>query len=563
MILAVLIAVSALMSACAAPGAVPASSGGQPSRQSPSGQSQRPIVIAFATEPTALEPSFGSGSGNRDFSSLTSAFLTYLDPQQRPFPYLAEEVPSVEKGTWKVLPDGRMETTYKLRANATWHDGAPVTAEDFVFGHRMHQDRDMPVSKIDVDRRIGAVRAIDSRTLFIEWKEAYLWAGTIYPPNFAALPRHRLEDLYLNDKPAFIDGPHWRTEFLGNGPYKVERWEPGVEMVLRAYDGFVLGKPRTDQIVMRFITDAQTIVANLLSETADAAFHSSIGFPENQSLEQTGWAGTVEYWRGNPRWIEFQTRDWSNLQRAVLDVRVRRALMHAIDRQAVVDGIFAGKTQVQHFWLSVDDPAFPTVDRAVSKYEYDVTRAEALLREAGWSKGGDGVARSSTGEPLHIPILNQSGDIDQLEAAVVADFWKAIGVTSEISRLSRLQQADTEFRSKFPAVAYNRRPLGYDTMDWTTPNIASPENRWGGSNQGGYFNPALDILWPKVLGTVDLKEREGILVEALKVMTADAVVNPTHLQPRSMVFRMGISGPKQPWVGESALIWNAWEWGWN
>jgi hypothetical protein len=63
--------------------------------------------------------------------------------------------------------------------------------------------------------------------------------------------------------------------------------------------------------------------------------------------------------------------------------------------------------------------------------------------------------------------------------------------------------------------------------------------------------------------TLDLKEREGILVEALKAMTADAVITPTHLQTRAMAYRAGLSGPKQPWVGESALIWNSWEWQWK
>src|SRR5207247_659009 len=155
-----------------------------------------------------------------------------------------------------------------------------------------------------------------------------------------------------------------------------------------------------------------------------------------------------------------------------------RALLHAIDRQAIVDGIYAAKTIVQEFWLSVDDPAYPAVDRAVSKYDYDPTRAEALLREAGWAKGGDGVARNAAGDPLHIPMLNQSGEVDQLEAAVIADNWKTVGVTSEIARLSRQQQTDGEFRSKFAAVAYNRRPLGYDTMDWTT--VAMPTRRTAG-----------------------------------------------------------------------------------
>ncbi|MBM2812307.1 MAG: hypothetical protein HW416_3066, partial [Chloroflexi bacterium] len=89
------------------------------------------------------------------------------------------------------------------------------------------------------------------------------------------------------------------------------------------------------------------------------------------------------------------------------------------------------------------------------------------------------------------------------------------------------------------------------------------ENRWNATNRVGYSNPTVDELWPKVLGTVDDHQREGYLVEVLKAMTADAVVNVTHLQPRPMAYREGLTGPTESWVGESALLWNVWEWHWK
>lgn len=503
-----------------------------------------------------------SGTGNRDFDALTNAFLAYLTPDQQPMPYLAEELPSIDKGTWRVFPDGRMETTYRLRKNARWQDGTPITAHDFIFARAVRLDPALPMRGI-VERRIGVALAVDDHTLFFDWSEPYIWAGMVHPEYFAPLPRHLLEELYLTDKVSFASGPHWRTEFVGSGPYRLETWQPGVEMVLRAHEGFVFGKPPVDQVIFRFIADANTIVANLLSGAADVAFHSSIGFSQNQALEQAGWQGTTEYWRGNPRYIEFQTRDWGNLQRAVLDLRVRRAMLHAIDRQALIDGLYAGRARVQHVWLDPNDPAFPAVERAVTKYEFDPARAEALLSEAGWIKGTEGVARNASGEVLHVPILNQSGEIDQLEAAVVANYWKAIGISSEVQQLNRAQQGDGEFRSKFPAVSYNRITIDYEAMPWLSGKVTRPENRWTGTNRIGYVNPILDEFWTKAVGTIDDRDREPLLVEALKAMTADAVVTITHLQPRAVAYRAGLSGPKETWVGESALIWNIWEWRWS
>jgi len=523
---------------------------------------QRPLIIGFVTEPDVLEPSMNAGTGNRDFDALTNAFLAYLNPQQQPVAYLAQDLPSLDSGTWKVFPDGRMETTYTLRRNAAWHDGAPITVHDFLFAHRVRSDPEMPVHVAYAERRTAA-RAIDDFTLFLEWRDPHIWAGMLHSENFAPLPRHLLEGMYTTDRERFITGPHWRAEYVGGGPYRVESWQPGVDLTLRAHPGFVLGKPPIDQIVFRFIADANTIVANLLAGSVDIAFHSSIAFAQGQALEEAGWSGTIEYWRGNPRFIEFQQRDWGNQQRAVLDVRVRRALLHAIDRRAMVDALYAGKAPVQHFWLDPADPAFAAVDRTAAKYEYDVARAEALLREAGWVKAGDGVARNPQGDALNMPMLNHPSDLDMAEGAIVVDYWKAVGVPSDITRLTPAQMRDGEYRSKFPAVAYNRRGLGYDDLIFLTSNHSTPENRWSGQNRNGYSNPVVDEYINRALSAVDPREREPLFVEAFRAWTSDAVVTPTHLQPRIVAYPNGLRGPKETWVGESGIPWNSWEWEWK
>jgi ABC-type transport system substrate-binding protein len=161
-----------------------------------------------------------------------------------------------------------------------------------------------------------------------------------------------------------------------------------------------------------------------------------------------------------------------------------------------------------------------------------------------------------------MPLLSQNEDIDQQQAVIVADYWKALGIVPEVRVMSAGEQRDNEFRTKFAAVAYNNRPLGYDTMVWTSSQLPTPENRWRGNNYSSYVNPALEELWQKVLATVDAREREAVLVEALRAMTADAVVNPLHSRPRAMAYRPGLVGPQLSWVGEAALMWNAWEWHW-
>ncbi len=520
------------------------------------------MIILVGNEPRVLDAGLTSGTNSRDYAAISNGFMAYIDSTDQAHPMLAEELPTVENGTWKILPDGQMETTYRLRPTARFHDGTPITAEDFVFAQRVRTDPVIGAEYITVERRMGEVRALDERTLLIDWKEPFIDAGRIAGPFFAPMARQVLQPLYEADKDAFLNSSYLREDFIGSGPYRLERWDRGTALHYRAHEGFALGKPKTEQLEMRIIQDGNTMVANLLGGTADVAFYTGLGFQQGQALEESSFDGRVDYWLGSVRYLQFQTRDWGNLVPHVLDVRVRRALLHAIDRQALVE-LYANKTRPVYFWMSPLDPSFPAIDRAVTKYEYDPRRAEALLREAGWTRDADGIARGATGEALSIPVLNQAGEVELQEASVVLVNWKAVGVAGDLTNMTRAQDRDGEFRTKFSAAAYDRRGFAYDSMVWISQGLSTPQNRFGGQNRNGYVNPVLEENWLKALATIDLREREGYFITALKAMNEDAVVNPTHLQPRPLAYRRGIVGPQETVDGGGAFLWNVWDWAWS
>jgi peptide/nickel transport system substrate-binding protein len=247
----------------------------------------------------------------------------------------------------------------------------------------------------------------------------------------------------------------------------------------------------------------------------------------------------------------------------VFDARVRRASHYAIARQSIVDEIYAGRARVGYFWLSPIDPVFPTVDRAVTKYDFDPGRAAALLGEAGWTRGPDGMLRNAAGQPLTMPILNTPTEADAVEAAVIVDNWRAVGIAGEIHRLSPQEIRDNELRSKFPGVTYNRRNLTLDNMSWLSGNVSQPDNRWAGANRSGYVNPRLDDLWRRVLGSVDERERGDWLTQAVQTMMDDAMVVLTHITPNIMAYNRDLVGPSEPVIVETSRIWNIWEWRWK
>ena len=201
-----------LLTGCAAPGPAGRAGGASSAGQGAAPAApQRAITIAITREPPAMDPSFIAGPNGADYVALGTAFLAYIGPSQEPRPYLAQVLPTVENGAWKVLPDGRMETTYTLNRGARWHDGHPVTAGDFVFAYEVNLDPVVPSQRGEVVRRLGSIRAENDYTLYIEWREPYMWAGALHAPDFAPSPRHLLEGVKglvtHSPAPGLVDQP--------------------------------------------------------------------------------------------------------------------------------------------------------------------------------------------------------------------------------------------------------------------------------------------------------------------------------------------------------------------
>src|SRR4051794_4915851 len=131
-------------------------------------------------------------------------------------PILAEAMPSVENGLWQVLPDGRMETTWKIREGAKWHDGMPFTAADLVFTWQVVSDPELPKFKEAPYRSISEVRAVDDRTVTVSWTRTYILADQMFSGNYGMpQPAHLLESAYRNDKASYDQLPYWAEGFVG------------------------------------------------------------------------------------------------------------------------------------------------------------------------------------------------------------------------------------------------------------------------------------------------------------------------------------------------------------
>ena len=213
-----------------------------PTPRTDSGPGVRPagppttLRIASVREPVDGIALFGGGGdANAQHTSVFHAGLTAYDGQGRLLPRVARKVPSIADGDWKVLPDGGMEVTWKLRPGARWHDGTPLSSEDFVFGIQVVRDPEVPLPRTGGVPLVREVTAPDPETLAIRWSQTYFGANQGSPTEFPAVPRHIVGDLYRQgDKQALVNSPYWAREFVGIGPYKMGEWAPGAYTEARA-----------------------------------------------------------------------------------------------------------------------------------------------------------------------------------------------------------------------------------------------------------------------------------------------------------------------------------------
>jgi peptide/nickel transport system substrate-binding protein len=389
-LIAPVVGLAILLASCA-PAPVDRESGSQSA--APSAPRVLRIGMQAASEPTrgtdgppSPAPYGGvrpNSSANLEHFMTFHGSLTKFDTASEVIPHLAEKVPTLKDGDWVLLPGGGMEVTWKLRPEVRWHDGTPLTADDFVFGFTVVRDPSLGVALRGELPSITEVRATDARTLVATWRTTSTLGNVSLSDGLPAIPRHVFGDLHAAGDPgAFENSPLWNTQWVGLGPYRLNDWVFGNQMEGVAYDGYFLGRPKIDRLIIRYLGDVNALIANLLSGEVDVAPLGAQLDPAQMVVVRDAWrddeGGTTLAIPKGVRTIYLQLRDpsapWAQ------DVRVRQALLHALNRQEIVDALLSGVGGVPEFFGSPDEP--PTASRCSAGWP--VTSMTPLGPSASW-----------------------------------------------------------------------------------------------------------------------------------------------------------------------------------
>lgn len=534
---------------------------------------RKDIVLGMIQEPAGVNPLTASAATDVQFLPVFTAYSYIRNDRLDLINEYVEQVPTVANGLWKTGPGGTMEVTWKLRRDVKWHDGKPLTTDDFKFTWEIYQDPKAPLGARPVLEVISAVTFPDAYTMVVKYSKPWvranlLWLGAFSTP----LPRHIVQPMIQRvgiERLAEIPYGSDPAQTIGAGPYVLKSWLRGNEMVFEANPNYHLGRPVLDRIVFKFFTDVNVMVANFAAGRLDGSPPNPGGIPLAQALEVEDLlhSGRLSGYRVEYYAAPASEAYWYNFENPIVrDRRVRQALLHAIDRDGIAQTIFRNKVFVGHSYLP---PTHPVYNTGVRKYGYDPARARALLDEAGWRPGPDGIRRNAAGERLSQIITAPAGDRTRERVEqVVQSQWREVGADLIIdNKPVRTILAEVWLTGRRPPDMLNfSHPVDdFSDIDTWWGSWNAPPAGQRGTNHSRYRNEEWDKVIREYAVTLDARQRRE-LQKRFQVMWSEEVpIILLYNFVGASVLRDGLTGLRPLGLSYTPgyYTWNTRAWRWS
>ncbi len=317
------------------------------------------------------------------------------------------------------------------------------------------------------------------------------------------------------------------------------------------------GDRKIDEIELRQVPDANTLAANLLAGAVDVT--PQVGSIDLGLQLRDQWRGGTVIFNlgsGNFQWMIPQFID--PRPAIVGDVRFRRALGLAIDREEMVETLRGGTSPVPHSFLDPNQPEYREIESSIPRYTYDPRRAAELIQELGYSKAADGGYRDAAGQRLEVEVRNGPTDELAKTGAAIADYWQRLGVAATADRVPAQRMQEFEYLATFPAFFV----LGSTTGNPRTlhsSRVRLPGNSFRASGWYRYANPELDALIDTYYRTVPMLERTEVLGEIARHVADQITIVGLNYSVTAAAVSERVLNVSTQWPGFQ-ITWNASEW---
>ncbi|MFN6999136.1 MAG: ABC transporter substrate-binding protein [Elioraea tepidiphila] len=481
------------------------------------------ITIAVEAPITSVDPHYHNLSPNNGLADVIFGALVNYDERVRPQPGLAVSWRAVDDTTWE----------FRLRPNVRFHNGNPFTAEDVAFTlARVPTVPNSPSSFATFTRPIVGVEIVDPLTIRFR-------TATPYPLIVTDLASVRILNRATHEGATTEDFNSGRVA-IGAGPYRMVSFRQGDRVELERFDGYWGERPAYQRATLRMITNNAARTAALLAGDVDAIAAVPTSDLARLRADQRFVISEADSVRliylaldhsrdaNSPGIQDTEGRPITD-RNPLRDVRVRRALSMAIDRNAISQRVMEGTSIPAGQFLGEGTYAYVPDLRPTP---FDLEGARRLLAEAGYPNG----FRITLAGP------NDRYVNDARIIQAIGQMWTRAGVRTSVEALPWTAYVPRSDRQEFSAFLFGWGSASGEPSSPLRALVATfnRERGMGPSNRGRYSNPEVDRLLAEALRTVDDAARERILQQAIRVVFEDVGIIPIHIQKNLWAMRRGI-----------------------
>jgi peptide/nickel transport system substrate-binding protein len=541
------------------------------------------VVLGFSQEPDTFVAGEGGLYVTQEAYNLIYSQLVVIDDLMRPMADLAVDVPTLDNGEAVMVGDGadqHLETTFHLRQEAKWSDGIPFTAEDVIFTWKLSLNPTWPAQAgNDIESKYADVVARDAHTVVFKMMsqnqaraagQANQTGPVVHPlyiyglPDVMMYPAKRMASLVDNDpqysaKVKDLQSSVYGREPIGTGPYTLQSWDAGIQMVFKARADYFRGKPAIDNVVVRgFEASNETLLSQMQAGDIQTLGSEALQVSDVDAVNAI--PGVKAYIKAGTTVEHIDL----NLDNPILaDKNVRKAIFYALDRQDLVNRVLAGLSNPSD---SVIPPISPFFNPDTPKYSYNPDQAKQILDAAGWTVGSDGVRVNSAGQRLSFKYQSTTNAIRKKTMPLVKDQLAAVGIETNIDQVP----AQTYFGKNGPLIqrtydlgeyaSVGTQDSGQDVVTmYSTKYIPSAANNYSGQNFPGFSNSSADQLIAAEINSLVPSTRSASM-NTLQLLMADELPTlPLYFRPNVTAASNRLVNYK-PEYASNGSNWNIWEW---
>ncbi|MGH2562318.1 MAG: ABC transporter substrate-binding protein [Thermomicrobiales bacterium] len=475
------------------------------------------LIWADITDIDTLAAALGDDSPTNDILGLMFEGLVGVNPIDGTIvPGLAD--------SYEIAADG-ITYTFHLNQAATWHDGTDFTAEDVAFTIDAYLDPETNSAYTGIiDENLASYEIVDENTITLIAEDQLATFLYDAPGTMFMMPKHIWENVphaaWLTDSGNTGEDP---ARVVGTGPFTFVEWVQGDHVTLAKNENYwdPEAMPNLDEIIFRVLPDENTGVQALIAGEID--FYERLPFAQVETLQNTEGIEISIYDTLSFNWYA------ANIEKPIFqDVKVRQAMLYALDRTLIADEIYLGFAVQADGTQPVLSPSYAP-DQIETIYNFDPEQSKQLLEDAGWTdsdgdgfvdKDLDGDGEVASSENLRFDFIFTRGvaTYDQ-QVPYMQQAWAEVGIDMlpQAVPFPTLQERVQTGDFDVALFGFNWGPDGTQGIMFRTEN--TPPN---GFNSMRYTNPEYDELDKQMLRTLDTEERIQAQIELSNIVNNDA-----------------------------------------